>query len=177
MSINNFSNRREARIIAFQSLFSYDFNPIPLEELISFYWLSDEDENIENEILDYASFLTKGTIENLSNIDEIIKNRLRNWNFDRISAIDKSILRFSIFSLLFEKDLDSKIIINEAIEIVKQFGTFDSYKFVNGLLDRVIDDSNSNNLINNTKKKKVVKLTKESKTKKEDKKIKIIKKI
>ena len=90
-----------------------------------------------DESLEYASFLLKGTIENLCEIDDIIKSKLRNWDFNRISNIDKAILRFSIFSMLFENDLPEKVIINEAVEIVKNFGSEDSYKFVNGILDAV----------------------------------------
>ena len=134
ISRNYIKNRRKARIIAFQSLFSYDFYKKPIKELMKFDW--QEEEYSENTLL-YASFLIKGTIENLDIIDNEIKSRLRNWEFDRISNIDKAILRFSIFSMLFEKDLPEKVIINEAIEIVKDFGSGDSYKFINGILDAV----------------------------------------
>ncbi len=180
MSINNnFIERREARIIAFQSLFSYDFNPISTDELLLFSWLNSEEDKMRvDAVLTYASFLVKGTIDNLLLIDQTIKTKLRNWDFNRISAIDKSILRFSVFSLLFEEGLDDKVVINEAIEIVKQFGPLDSYKFINGLLDAVVDSKNST-----IKKKKIVKQQKIDTTKKslntktEEKKIRIIKKI
>lgn len=125
-------NRREGRIIAFQAIFSYDFNNSTYKELIKFNWL---DKNYSKESLDYARYLIKGTLDNLKTIDDKIKLKLRNWNFERISNVDKAILRFSIFSMLFEDDLPEKVAINEAIEIVKNFGSKESYKFVNGILD------------------------------------------
>lgn len=127
-------HRREGRIVAFQALFAYDFSKKPIDDLLKFDWL---DINYSSESLEYAKFLIKGTIENIELIDSNIKSRLRNWDFERISIIDKSILRFSIYSLIFEKKLSKNIIINEAIEIVKLYGTQDSYKFVNGILDAI----------------------------------------
>ncbi|MCK4796874.1 MAG: transcription antitermination factor NusB [Spirochaetes bacterium] len=128
------NHRKEGRIIAFQTLFSYDFNQKSIEDLLKFQWLENE---FSKEAIQYADFLIKGTIENLDVIDKKIKSKLKNWDFERISNIDKAILRFSIFSMLFEEELSEKIIINEAVEIVKDFGTKDSYKFVNGILDAV----------------------------------------
>ena len=126
--------KREGRIIAFQALFTYDFNQKSIDDLIKFEWL---EKKYSDKSIQYACFLTKGTIENLNIIDETIKSKLKNWDFSRISCIDKAILRFSIFSMFFETELPEKIIINEAIDIVKKFGTKDSYKFVNGILDAV----------------------------------------
>jgi transcription antitermination protein NusB len=131
---NSFQYKREGRVIAFQVLFSLDVNQTSLEDLLKFGWLEDE---YSKSSLDYAKFLIEGTIKNISEVDNTIKSKLRNWDFDRLSSIDKAILRFSVFSLLNEKDLPEKIIINEAIEIVKQFGTEESYKFINGILDAV----------------------------------------
>lgn len=124
--------RREGRIIAFQAIFSYDFNKKSLEDLLNFDWFEEE---YSTEGFDYARYLVKGTIENIDFIDSKIKSKLRNWDFERISNIDKAVLRFSIFSMFFEKDLPEKVIINEAVEIVKNFGSEESYKFVNGMLD------------------------------------------
>jgi transcription antitermination protein NusB len=131
---NNFSHKREGRIIAFQALFAYDFNQIPLDDILKFDWL---DNGLSKSTIEYAAFLVTGTVNNLFVIDDVIKSKLRNWDFERISSVDKAILRFSIFSMLYEKDLSEKIIINEAIEIVKEFGSDESYKFVNGILDAI----------------------------------------
>lgn len=131
---NFFKDRREGRVIAFQSVFSYDFDDNNKDDLLKFDWITEE---VSNASLDYAKFLIKGTLSNLKEIDETIKSRLKNWDIGRLSFIDRAILRFSIFSLLNENDLDEKIIINEAIEIAKIYGNEDSYKFINGILDAV----------------------------------------
>jgi len=131
---NNFKYKREGRIICFQALYSYDFNDKPASEIVKFDWL---EEKIEPETIEYAKFLVEGCFRNLAEIDDLIIKKLRNWEFNRISAVDKAILRFSLFSLLYEKDLDQKIIINEAVEIAKEFGNEDSYKFINGILDAI----------------------------------------
>src|SRR4030043_2472990 len=88
--------RREGRIIAFQTLFAYDFNQKALEELLKWEWV---EEKFPKESIEYAKFLIKGTIENIDFIDKKIKSKLKNWDFSRISNIDKAILRFSIFSM------------------------------------------------------------------------------
>lgn len=127
-------NRREGRVIAFQSIFSYDFNKKDINDILKFDWLTEEHSK---ESLEYANFLVTGTIQHIEEIDEIIKPKLKNWDINRISSVDRSILRFAIFSLLYEKDLDKKVIINEAIEIAKIFGNDESYKFINGILDAI----------------------------------------
>lgn len=127
-------HRREGRILAFQVIFAHEFNSEQISDLLKFDWI---EETFSDESIKYASFLIKGTLDNLELIDNEIKSRLKNWDFDRISNVDKSILRFSIFSLLFDEKLPGKVIINEAIEIVKKFGSKDSYRFVNGILDAV----------------------------------------
>ena len=139
IKINNdlISSRRDGRILAFQVLFSYDFNQKDYKELIKFDW---NEEKLSAESKEYAEFLIKGTLLNINDIDDKIKSKLKNWDFNRISNIDKAILRFSVFSLLFENDLPEKVIINEAIEIVKLFGGKDSYKFINGILDAIRQD-------------------------------------
>lgn len=132
------NERRKGRIIAFKVLFSYDFNNKDIEFLSDFSWVEEELSDIS---IWYAKFLIEGTIKNLKQIDSLIKEKSRNWDFHRISYIDRAILRFSIFSILFEKDLDDKIVIDEAIEIAKIFGTEDSYRFVNGILDAIKKDT------------------------------------
>jgi len=136
MNTNNssFLYKREGRVIAFQVIYAYDLNPADLSSLTKFDWIESD---YSKPTLDYAKFLIEGTIKNLDEIDSVIKSKLRNWDFNRLSSVDKAILRFSIFSMLNEKELSEKIVINEAIEIVKQFGTDESYKFVNGILDAV----------------------------------------
>ena len=131
-------NRHIGRVLAFQVLFSYDFDADSVANAMTFEW--DDSEQISTTSSEYAKFLVEGTIRNINEIDKIISGKLRNWELGRISAVDKAIVRFATFSLMYENDLDSKIIIDEAVEISKQFGAQDSYKFVNGILDAIKKD-------------------------------------
>ena len=129
--------RRKGRILAVQSLFAYDFTQCPVNNLTCFSWVKDEKNSASaNEnIRSFASLLITGTIENLQTIDSIIKKHLENWDFNRLNRLDLAVLRISIFSFLFMKDVPVSVVIDEAVSIAKDFGTDDSYKFINGVLD------------------------------------------
>lgn len=80
--------------------------------------------------------MTRGTLENLIRIDGQLQDVSVNWKLSRMSVIDRSVLRLATFELL-ETDTPTRVILNEAIELAKKYGTEDSGKFVNGLLDKV----------------------------------------
>ncbi|MEW5818032.1 MAG: transcription antitermination factor NusB [Spirochaetota bacterium] len=130
--------RRQGRIIAFQAIFSWEMNKIEPDELTQFRWLdADRRREIKPETLDFARLLTIGSIENIETIDDCIKNHLENWDFERLSKVDLAILRISVFSLLRQKDIPFSVTIDEAVDISKEFGNDDSYRFVNGVLDGI----------------------------------------
>ena len=81
------------------------------------------------------------TIENISEIDKKIAENLDNWVIERLNSVDKAILRLSVYSLLYQKDTPAPIVIDEAINLAKDFGTDDSYKFVNAVLDSIKNKS------------------------------------
>lgn len=135
-------SRRKSRIIAFQSIYSWDVNNIPLEELLTFSWLNKDSENSnKNDINDetlFASIIVKGTIDNISQIDELIDSHLStNWSKDRINKVTLAILRTSIYELKFQSGSNPKIVIDEAINIAKEYGADDSFKFINAVLDKI----------------------------------------
>ena len=76
----------------------------------------------------------------LSEIDKIIKERSKNWDFNRITIIDRLILRMSLAEMLYEDEVPPKVSITEGVEIAKQFSTSDSSSFINGILDAVYND-------------------------------------
>ncbi len=78
-----------------------------------------------------------GIVAHLDLIDSYISNHLRNWTISRIAIIDKSILRLAIYELVYEVTIPMKVIINEAVEIAKKYGTRDSFMFINGVLDAI----------------------------------------
>ena len=130
--------RRKARIIAFHALFSWEFEHLSATELCNFSWLDDEKKkSLSNEITAFASLLISGTLENIIAIDSEIRKKLVHWDFNRLSKVDLSILRMSVFSLLFQKDIPVSVTIDEAIDIAKKYGSDDSYRFVNGVLDGI----------------------------------------
>jgi N utilization substance protein B len=131
-------SRRKGRILAFQSLYRYDISRAQVTELCDFSWLgADRIKKLQEDTIAFAQLLITGTLTNIEYIDDIIKNQLEHWDFDRISRVDLAILRMSIYCLIFESDIPVSVTIDEAIDIAKQFGTDESFRFINGILDGV----------------------------------------
>ncbi len=131
-------SRRKSRIIAFQGLYSLEVGKIPLDDVLALSWVNKADvESFDSEEGAFARLLIAGTVEHLSEIDELIKKNLTTWDFDRVNKVSLSVLRMSIFSLLYQKDILPSIVIDEAINISREFGPDDSFKFVNALLDNI----------------------------------------
>ncbi len=138
-------SRRKSRIIAFQGLYSWDVGGMSEKDVLELGWVnsnSGEDDESKKVVLDdestaFSRMLIAGTIENIAKIDEMIKSHLTNWDFNRVNKVTVAILRMSVYSLMFTKDVEPSIIIDEAIDIAKNFGPDDSYKFVNAILDNI----------------------------------------
>lgn len=132
------SGRRKGRIIALQALYSWACNGEPLEDLLDFEWVDQEKkERLGEDGLAFPRIIITGTIGNIEQIDKIIKEHLINWDFDRLKKVDAALLRMSVYSLLYQKEIPPSIVIDEAIDMAKEFGTEDSFKFVNGVLDNI----------------------------------------
>ncbi|RKX79893.1 MAG: transcription antitermination factor NusB [Spirochaetes bacterium] len=130
-------SRHKGRIIAFQAIYSWSMNKNPLTEIIRFDWLKGAYRKVDEETLYFARLLVTGTLENLIEIDSLVKKQLENWDFSRLSRVDLAILRMSVFSLLYQKEIPPSVTIDEAINIAREFGGDDSYRFVNGVLDGI----------------------------------------
>jgi N utilization substance protein B len=111
---------------------------------------TDTDEvlrrNIEvyRDAVDESEFiidLVKGTFKNLDLLDKMIIPAAPEWPIDQIAKIDKSILRMSLYELLIKKDVPPKVVINEAVELAKEFGGDNSSKFINGVLGTIFRQS------------------------------------
>ena len=109
------------------------------DEILTFDWL---DKKYDDATIDFARRLVQGTINDLRKIDDHIKRQLEHWDLDRVSYVDRAILRFSTYSLFSQNDVTDTVIINEAIDIAKIFGSDDSYRFVNGVLDGIRKEKN-----------------------------------
>lgn len=127
-------SRRSARIIALQALYQIDICKKTMEEILGFEWL---EKDYDGQTLNFAKVLIEGSVKHNNYIDSIIITQLEHWDLDRLSYIDRAILRFSTYSLFFQGDVPDTVVINEAVDIAKQFGTDDSYRFVNGVLDGI----------------------------------------
>ena len=130
--------RRKGRILAFQALYSWDLGNVDVDNVLDFAWVEKETlERMGEESLSFTRLLVSGTIEHIEEIDSVIKSHLTNWDFDRLNKVDLAILIISVYPLLFQKDIHSSIIIDEAIDISKEFGSDDSFKFINAVLDSI----------------------------------------
>ena len=132
------ASRRKGRILAFQALYFWESNRVPVEELVSFAWLEEEKRAAMDEgIAGFSRALTAGAIENITDIDSMIKDHLENWDISRLNRVDLAVLRMSVYTLMFQSDIPPSIVIDEAIGICREFGTDDSYRFINGVLDSI----------------------------------------
>ena len=91
----------------------------------------------DDTIKKFANELVKGIAEKKDELDEVIKNKLKNWNFERVAIIDRNILRMGVYEIMFREDIPDSVSINEAIEIAKKYGDQESSRFINGILDKV----------------------------------------
>jgi len=151
--------RREARERAVQFLFQHDLNPPEnLDGALNEFWDTQRAAAIaeekgpanwgqpvelppptaeEAETRLFADPLIRGTLEHRDAIDEHIKKHAKNWEFHRIAAVGRNIMRLAIYEMLFREDIPPIVSINEAVDIAKKFSTQDSGKFVNGILDKI----------------------------------------
>lgn len=136
--------RRRAREQSLQFLYQtelkYDcFDINNLDHELKEFW-SNRDKPVDKEILEFSNLINVGTMENRESIDKLISQYSANWKIGRISKIDKQILRMAIFELLYLHDIPKSVVINEAIEIAKKYGSEESSSFINGILDKIKND-------------------------------------
>jgi N utilization substance protein B len=92
------------------------------------------------EELDYVRSLVEGTAEHRELIDRLLPNYLKGWKLERLSRVDRQILRLAVYELLIVQEVPPRVVVNEAIELAKHFGTEESGKFVNGVLGKMIQE-------------------------------------
>ncbi len=132
------ASRRKARILAFQAIYAWDSSGGKAEGLLDFDWLDEEKRiALDDEVSAFARLLIAGTLECVAVVDEAIRSHLQNWSFERLKRVDLAVLRIGAYSLLFQRDIPAQITIDEAIEIAKEYGSEDSYRFINGVLDGI----------------------------------------
>ena len=129
--------RRKAREAAIQYHFWRDLQRGETPERIEDFW---EFCPATPRVREFAQPLIEGMVAHLDEVDERIRRYSENYEFNRISPVDRNVLRLAIFEMLFRDDIPPVVSIDEAIELAKTFGGADSGRFVNGILDRVKGD-------------------------------------
>jgi len=132
-------SRRKARIIALQVLYDLDCTKHKAEESLA--RLATEKASPQ-EILSFSEHLIQGVLRNKSRLDNHIEHFAPAFPVEQMSIIDKTILRLAIFEILFNNKTPFKVIINEAVEIAKIFGSDSSPKLINGVLGSIISERN-----------------------------------
>jgi len=129
------NKRTRARELVMQALYQLDVQGPDLLTFIDEFFLRTESDEL---IRKQASTWTKQAWENLAQCDKLIAESTIKWQFGRLSAVDKSILRLSVYQLKFCPEIPPKVVINEAIELAKKFSSDKAPSFVNGVLDTVM---------------------------------------
>lgn len=130
--------RRTARERALQALYQMEMSKTGPAESLASAWAAEPDgAKPEPESESFGLALVEGVHAHGAVIDKLLEEHSHNWRLDRMSRIDRNILRLSVFELKFRDDIPRKVTINEAVELGKRFGTEESSAFINGLLDRV----------------------------------------
>jgi len=139
--------------MAAQALYQCDLGTSGAEEALEFFRPSEygtddgeladgeggEDGNAgSSRSFSYAQRLLRGTLCHREEIDDLIRSQAEHWRLERMPAVDRNILRLAIYEFLYETDVPKLVIVDEAIELAKKFGSEDSSRFVNGLLDGLL---------------------------------------
>ncbi|MDP1785097.1 MAG: transcription antitermination factor NusB [Sulfuricurvum sp.] len=130
------ATRHQARMAVVSLLYAYDLGN---QSILDYSDEILEEKKIRNKQRDFALDLFKGVVEHLAPVDEAIEKHLKDWDFDRLGSIERATLRLGAYEIMFG-ELDSAVIINEAIEVTKAFGSEQSPKFINGVLDAIAKD-------------------------------------
>lgn len=140
-------NRREAREAALKSIYAVEVGKNSPQQATKLIIKTSFNSNTDS--VKFAEKLLLITVDSASEYDLLIDNHIKNWDVGRLAVMDKLILRMAISELLYFDDVPTKVSINEAIELAKEYSTRKSGNFVNGILDAIL-----NTLISEDKIKK-----------------------
>ena len=129
--------RRTGRSYALQLLYARDGDASNDLASAAVNWVDDFELEVDGPAQSFARDLVAAAVGRSTEIDELITTASKNWRIDRMSRVDRNILRLGACELLAFRDVPVKVVINEAVELAKRFGTGESSAFVNGVLDRI----------------------------------------
>ena len=127
--------RRKARELALQMLFQHDMSGNEPDMIVETF---EDLQKSKPNTREFAERIFRGTVNHIGEIDEIIQAQAENWRLSRMAVVDRNIIRMSVYEFLHESDTPKLVIIDEAIEIAKKFGTQKSSQFINGILDGIL---------------------------------------
>jgi N utilization substance protein B len=131
---NKANGRRATREWIVQFLFQLDFNPEPIDVALKDFWA--EKDPIEREKT-YAEEIIKGVVQRKDELDDRLSQYAKRWDSERMGAVDRTVMRVALFEMLYREDVPPVVSINEAVHFAKDFSSFQSGRFVNGVLDRI----------------------------------------
>jgi N utilization substance protein B len=131
---NKANGRRATREWIVQFLFQLDFNPEPIDIALKDFW--EEKEPNEREKT-YAEEIIKGVVQRKDELDDRLSQYAKRWDSERMGAVDRTVMRVALFEMLYREDVPPVVSINEAVHFAKDFSSFQSGRFVNGVLDRI----------------------------------------
>ena len=130
--------KRQARIITLQIIYAHELNGSNLDDTCEF--MLDKGNLPIVSVVKYGKQLSNLIFQHTIEVDKLIKSRSKNWDFDRITLVDKLILRMALVEMIYIDEVPPKVSIAEGVEIAKQFSTEDSSGFINGILDAVYNE-------------------------------------
>ncbi len=141
------SRRRQTREKVLQVLYAHQLSDepiLPIMESILGELKSNRDD------FEFAKALVHSVLQHLGDIDGLIRAKVMHWESDRIAVVDRMILRMGIAEMLYFPDIPPKVTINEAIEIGKVFSTANSGRFINGVLDAILEQLRDSGALHKT---------------------------
>ncbi|AKF06931.1 transcription antitermination factor NusB [Sandaracinus amylolyticus] len=130
-------SRRKGREAALQMLYQMEASGVRAEQAIHLFW-ANLGSSREGE--DFANRIVRGCETEGDKIDEIIRKVSQHWRLERMTRVDRNILRLATYELIAMEDIPRRVTLNEAVELAKRYGSDGSAGFVNGVLDRIASD-------------------------------------
>ena len=128
------NGRRQTREWIIQFLFQLDFNATPIDVALKDFWEGKEPSDREKT---YAQEIIKGVVQRKDELDDRLSQYAKRWDSERMGAVDRTVMRVALFEMLYRDDVPPVVSINEAVHFAKDFSSFQSGRFVNGVLDRI----------------------------------------
>lgn len=132
--------RRKSREMALQFFYGHDFQDRSCDEEAVDKELTEFISNFDTgkKILPYATLIIKGICKHIREIDDQLARHALNWRIERMSLVDRNVLRIAAYEILYVGDVPARVAINEALEIAKRYSASDSAAFINGILDALL---------------------------------------